>query len=489
MRARRYIAGAAVALVAVTSAFAVQFMAAADQASFSSADVGFAEGSATAGLVGRLDAMDAYVGDRKPILRLDLNWQGVQPTAGATPDFSALDPVVDAAYARGIRVDLILAYSARWANGGKDINWFPTDDNAWRSIVDSTVRYFGDKVAAYEVWNEPNFTKFGQYADGSVAARRLRYWQLTKMAYERVHANCSDCVVLAGASGAGDAISATRNDNESAQWLDWAYANGYGTYFDAVAHHPYPAWNMGRSPSRAECATRWWAMFGPADEKCGELAAVRAVMVKRGDSAKKIWGTEFGYPTEGTEMTIKPNATQIRDHLEEGIRTWRALDFTGPLFVYSFQDSPGCTPTTSAECHFGLTTTAGTPKQPIYDDVKKALTDSWQRTLAPGRSLHPQSALRSADGRFQLWLQGDGNLVLYMGSAVLWKKTGLKGVKLTNSTNGNLVLLDAAGSTVWSTGTSTKGQSDLNLQNDGNLVLYPRSTPTKASWSTGTWGH
>ena len=481
------VAGVA-ALIAVSTAVGVQFRATAQETGFTSADVGFAEGSATAGLTARLAAMDAYAGDRKPILRLDLDWQGVQPDPAVAPDFGKLDPIVDAANERGLRVLLILAYSARWANGGKDITWLPSDDAAWGRIVEATVTHFGDKVSAYEVWNEPNMTKFAQYGDNSVPARRLRYWQLTRIAYDRVHDRCPECTVLAGASAVGDAISEKRNDNESAQWLDWAYANGYGSSFDAVTHHPYPAWNSGRSPSRAECATRWWAMFGPADEKCGELAAVRAVMVKHGDPDKKIWGTEFGYPTEGSGITPQ-TLTQIRDHLEEGIRNWRALDYTGPLFLYSFQDSPGCAPASDPECHFGLTTTAGTPKQPVYDDVRRALTDTWQRTLAPGRSLHRQSALRSADGRFQLWLQGDGNLVLYMGSTVLWKVTGLKGVTLTNRTDGNLVLLNAAGTVVWSSKTAGRGQSDLNLQNDGNLVLYPRSTPLKASWSSGTWGH
>ena len=51
------------------------------------------------------------------------------------------------------------------------------------------------------------------------------------------------------------------------EWLDWAYRNGYRDSFDAVAHHPYPAWNNGRSPSRPECVTRWWNMFGPPDDE------------------------------------------------------------------------------------------------------------------------------------------------------------------------------------------------------------------------------
>ncbi|MBM2614762.1 hypothetical protein JIG36_04230 [Actinoplanes sp. LDG1-06] len=458
---------------------------------FTQADVGFSEGAATTGLVGRLDEMDAYVGDRKPVLRLDLDWWSVQSCATCAPDFGRLDPVVDAANSRGMRVLLILGYAPPWANGGHaDDKWFPVADNSWRAIVDATVVHFAGRVQAYEVWNEPNFANKGNYGDGSTAARRLRYWQLTRIAFEQVHTRCASCVVLAGASGAGDAVAEKKNDNEPAAWLDWAYANGYGQTFDAVAHHPYPAWDNGRSPSRPECEARWWAMFGPPDEKCGELAAVRAVMVKRGDGLKKIWGTEFGNPSAGDGIKNKPSSEGLRDILEEGIRMWRALDYTGPLFLYSYADSPSCAAgSTDPECHFGLTDAAGKPKQPAYDGVKLALTDAFQRTLAPGRSLHRQSALRSADGRFHLWLQGDGNLVLYMGATVLWSKANLKAIRLTNQIDGSLALFDGSGKKVWSTATAGKGTSNLNLQNDGNLVLYPTATPTTASWSSGTWGH
>jgi hypothetical protein len=488
MRAKRILAGLATLVVAVGLATVTLRAEAAATPAFGNADVGFSEGSATAGLVDRLDRMDAYVGDRKPIVRLDLNWWGVQQCAGCTPNFQALDPIVDAASARGIRVLLILDYAPPWANGNHaDDHWFPLNDSDWSGIVDATVAHFGGKVQAYEVWNEPNFAAMGNFGDGSVEDRRLRYWQLVKLAHERVHAACADCVVLAGASGVGDPISAARNDNESAAWLDWAYANNYGGAFDAVTHHPYPAWNVGFGPSRPECTTRWWNMFGPPDEKCGELAAVRAAMVKHGDTAKKIWATEFGYPSSGAGMT-PISAEQRRDNLEEGVRMWRALDYTGPLFMFSFADNPGpgCVGSTDPECHFGLIDAAGAAKQPAYDSLQLALTDTRLESLSTGRSLHRASALRSTDGRFELWLQGDGNLVLYQGAKVLWKVTNLHAIRLTNQPDGSLALFDGNGNKVWTTATAGKGASTLIMQNDGNLVLYPAATPTKASWASGT---
>lgn len=345
---------------------------------FANTDIGFSEGAATAGLVGRLDRMEAFAG-KGLLLRLDLNWWAVQGCRTCTPDFSTLDTEVNAAHARGMRVLLILDYAPPWANGGHtDDKWFPLTDSDWQTIVDATVSHFHGRVSAYEVWNEPNFTAFGNFGDNSVAARRQRYWELVRIAYLRVHAGCQTCVVLAGASGAGDPTGANRNDNEPAAWLDWAYENLFGDYFDAVTHHPYPAWSAGHGPTRPECTTRWWNMFGPADPKCGELAAVREIMIRHGDRDKKIWGTEFGYPSTAASPST------VRDHLVEGVRLWRALDYTGPLFLHSFTDTPRCAAdATDPECHYGLTTSGGVPKQPAYDSLQQIISGQDPSAVRP----------------------------------------------------------------------------------------------------------
>ncbi|GAA2704323.1 hypothetical protein [Actinoplanes palleronii] len=96
------------------------------------------------------------------------------------------------------RVLLILDYSAPWANGNRKPSYFPTGDDAWSDIVDAAVVHFGPKVQAYEVWNEPNITHFGNYGDNSVATRADRYWELTRIAYQRVKARCPQRTVLAG---------------------------------------------------------------------------------------------------------------------------------------------------------------------------------------------------------------------------------------------------------------------------------------------------
>jgi hypothetical protein len=231
---------------------------------FDSADVGFIDGSDPAGRTDRVADMVSYLGGKKPIIRMDIFWNDVQACATCAFDWSRLDATVGAAAAQGARVLLILDYSATWANGGLDGRYFPTDDAAWGAFVTAAAGHFGDQVQAYEVWNEPNNAGFGSYGDNSVDVRAGRYWQLVKIAYQRVHAGCPGCVVLAGGSGGGDAYydsaNHLHNDNEPSDWLAWAYQHGYGSYFDAVATHPYPDWGGGHLPSysKLNCTDYTW---------------------------------------------------------------------------------------------------------------------------------------------------------------------------------------------------------------------------------------
>lgn len=354
--------------------------------------------------------------------------------------------------------------------------------------LDATVAHFGAAVTAYEVWNEPNNQEFGNYAGD----RRLRYWQLVRLAYQRVHAGCPSCLVLAGAGGNGTPSTPARNDNESSAWLDWAYSNGFGGFFDAVAHHPYPAWNSGKRATDPECTVPWWNMFGPAAQSgCGELGRVRSVMVAHGGGAKKIWATEFGYPTSGaTNLPLEV----VGDRLAEGVDAWRRLDYAGPLFLYSYRDA--CADPGNPECNFGMVTRDFAPKGNLTAEVSAVLTGAWPASLASGQSLRRWSALLSQQSRFQLWLQADDNLVLYrQGGTAVWAtgttvdpatRTGDLAT-LVNQADGNLVLYRDNGTVAWASGTAGNGPSTLWVQDDGNLVLY-RNSDARPTWASGTAG-
>ena len=110
-------------------------------------------------------------------------------------------------------------------------------------------------------------------------------------------------------------------------------------------------------------------------------------------------------------------------------------------------------------------------------------------TLTANQSLTSNQSLVSCDGRFDLILQGDGNLVLYEGSTALWASNTVNSgaVKATMQGDGNFVLYTSAGSPVWASNTAGNSGAKLSLQNDGNLVIT--SASGAVLWASNTSGH
>ncbi|MCU1591769.1 MAG: Peptidase propeptide, partial [Frankiales bacterium] len=107
-------------------------------------------------------------------------------------------------------------------------------------------------------------------------------------------------------------------------------------------------------------------------------------------------------------------------------------------------------------------------------------------SLPSGATLAPDQSLRSPNGQHLLAMQGDGNLVLYLGSTARWstRTAGRPGARLVMQSDGNLVLYATDGRALWSTFTDGRGPSTLHVQDDGNVVVYVDGGG--ASWSAGT---
>ncbi|MCW2527384.1 MAG: hypothetical protein JWM76_2244 [Pseudonocardiales bacterium] len=93
-------------------------------------------------------------------------------------------------------------------------------------------------------------------------------------------------------------------------------------------------------------------------------------------------------------------------------------------------------------------------------------------TLSAGTTLTAGQGLHSADWRFWLIMQADGNLVQYADGRPVWfTSTSGAGSRLSLQTDGNLVVYDSQNAATWSSATFGKNPV-LDMQADNNAVIY-----------------
>lgn len=112
------------------------------------------------------------------------------------------------------------------------------------------------------------------------------------------------------------------------------------------------------------------------------------------------------------------------------------------------------------------------------------------KLMKPRYVLHAGQKIETANRKYRLVFQSDGNIVLYnnvSGKAIWASRTvGKNPDRLVFQTDGNVVLYSASGKALWNTRTAHKGSAALILQQDGNLVLY--ASNGRPLWNTETSG-
>jgi hypothetical protein len=196
------------------------------------------------------------------------------------------------------------------------------------------------------------------------------------------------------------------------------------------------------------------------------------VVLYRGRSA--IWSTGTGN-NNGAYLTVQTDGNIVVYSASNSPLWWTGTTSVTTLTVQTDGNMVGYPATGPAEWQAG---TGGA----------EPLTYLGTNHLSAGDQIHPNQYIRSADGRYFLMAQTDGNIVLYgPGYHVLWTTaTGGHpgGAYIVVQTDGNIVVYSATSAALWWTGTTNT--AILWLQNDGNLV--GRNSADAPTWSSGTGG-
>ncbi|MBC8249330.1 MAG: LysM peptidoglycan-binding domain-containing protein [Anaerolineales bacterium] len=227
-------------------------------------------------------------------------WKDFETSKGNI-NWGHIDALVNSCYNAGLKVLLSVVKAPAWARGANadlTVNGPPANPQDLANFMGAMAERYEGRVQAYEVWNEQNL----HYEWGNEALDANRYVQLLAAAYRAIKAKDPNAIVVSGApTPCGDNPPIAVDD---LTYLERMYQAGLKNYCDAVGVHP-SGYNV---PPDADWRT--WsdptAVFrGPSDNHHhswvfrGTMEGSRNIMVRYGDSSKKLWPTEFGWASVG----------------------------------------------------------------------------------------------------------------------------------------------------------------------------------------------
>ncbi|MEA2475838.1 MAG: polysaccharide biosynthesis protein PslG [Actinomycetota bacterium] len=302
-------------------------------------------------------------------VRMDFGWCSLQENARGQYSqwfIDNADKAVNEARADGLKVLMTMWCTPGWANGMTSSGWRtasivpPTDPADYAAAALWAARHFAGRVAAWEVWNEPNQTAFWSGTAGD-------YVRLLKLAYPAFkEGDPSTKVVFGGPS---------YNDID---WIRKCYDAGAKGSFDVMATHPYTApSNVGPSVDNNDI---WSFPYA---------AQVHQLMVNRGDGDTPIWFTEFGWSTHantGNEANWNIGVTrqQQADFLVGSVKyVQENMPYVTNLIAYESNDE------NSGDVmldNYGILTQDDSAK-PAYTALKELLTSGSNPTPTPQPSV------------------------------------------------------------------------------------------------------
>jgi hypothetical protein len=247
-------------------------------------------------------------------VRLMIPWAGVEATQG-TLDWSSIDKTVNSAASRNLAVVGMVNSTPRWAvaTGGQYLSGQPKSAEVYADFVAKFVQRYLGKIAAVEVWNEPNSVTFWTPTPNPAA-----YVELLKASYPKIKAIDPSIVVLAAGLGAIQSFGSLTISPVA--YLTQMYAAGAKPYFDAMNFHPYLY------------SRKFSDGVGIANTPVMQLMQMREIMTANGDDTKRIWSTEYGQPaSSGGEA--KEN-----EYIADILSKWQEVPYTGPMFIYTTRD-------------------------------------------------------------------------------------------------------------------------------------------------------
>ncbi|MBA3872986.1 MAG: beta-galactosidase [Anaerolineae bacterium] len=217
-------------------------------------------------------------------------WKDIEPSRGDF-HFDRADGLLTELEGKGLKVVARLGDSPDWAithvSGKKGVDFLdapPDDLNDWGNFCGALAGRYKGRIAAYQVWNEPNLNREW----GKQPPNAAGYVGLLKVCSQAIRAADPQAIIIsAGLSPTGTWTEAVTPDDTFFQQM---YDAGFQQYAD-VAGVNAPGYNFPPETSPDEAEAQGGHRFGTFRR----VEDMRKIMVKNGDEARQMAILEMGW--------------------------------------------------------------------------------------------------------------------------------------------------------------------------------------------------
>jgi hypothetical protein len=259
-------------------------------------------------------------------------------------DWGALDQAVEASNAFGFKLLLGVTHAPDWTRATTLESGPPADYAQFGRFMGQLATRYKGRVAAYELWNEPNLGREwrGDTLDPA------RFVALVAQGAAAVRAADPDAVIISGApavTGINDGVEAT----DDRVFLRGMYAAGIAQWVDGIGAHPYgfanPPDESWQDAEHVASSHNEHSSFFFYDT----LEDYHAIMLEYGDADRQIWVTEFGWPsvenmgemdTMGWEYGREVSEEQQAEYIVRAYRMGEERPWVGRMFLWNLNIAP-----------------------------------------------------------------------------------------------------------------------------------------------------
>ncbi len=268
------------------------------------------------------------------------------------------DRIVDAAQRYNLRVIARIDSAPQWSHPATPTLKSPPDAAHladFASFIRTFVERYQGRVAAIQIWNEPNLTgewavEDGAFRSGPRAVNPAEYVEMLKAAYEAAKSADPNVIVLAAPLATNNETIAYAGNMNEMDFLQGMYDAGAQAYFDVMSANAYgKEFPPEDPPSRDKLNFR-------------RVELLREVMERNGDANKAVWFNEYGWnasPTDGRvkEETVRwgrVTSEQQAEYTVRGIQYAREHWPWAGVFTIWYLRQVGDISADNSEYYFGL---------------------------------------------------------------------------------------------------------------------------------------